>query len=177
MKLMNKEQMGKIILKLSEDILRENKDVQNLCIVGIQRRGTILGERISKIIGKIKGRALPTGSMDITFYRDDLSRIAYQPVARGTDIPFPVDDAQIILVDDVLYTGRTVRAAIDSLLDLGRPRKVELAVLIDRGHRELPIQPQYVGRKVSTSSKEMVEVRVEEIDGKEEVLLLKRGEK
>lgn len=175
MELMNKEQMKKVILKLSQDILKEKKDIQNLCVVGIQRRGAVLGERISKIIGKIKGKNLPIGSIDITFYRDDLSRIAYQPVIRGTDIPFPVDDVQIILVDDVLYTGRTVRAAIDSLLDLGRPQKVELAVLIDRGHRELPIQPQYVGRKIATSHDELIEVKVKEIDGKEEVLLSKRS--
>jgi len=171
---MNKEQIEKVILKLSQDILKRNKDVQNLCIVGIQRRGTVLGERISKTIEKSKGKGVLIGSIDITFYRDDLSRIAYQPIARGTHIPFSVDDAQIILVDDVLYTGRTVRAAIDSLLDLGRPQKIELAVLIDRGHRELPIQPQYVGRKISTSSEEMIEVEVQEIDGKEGVSLLKK---
>ncbi len=176
MKLMNKEQIEKVILKLSQDILKRHHNVQDLCIVGIQRRGIVLGERISKVIEKIKGEGVLIGNIDITFYRDDLSRIAYQPIARGTHIPFSVDDVQIILVDDVLYTGRTVRAAIDSLLDLGRPQKVELAVLIDRGHRELPIQPQYVGKKVSISSEEMIEVKVKEIDGKEEVLLLRRNE-
>ena len=114
---------------------------------------------------------MPVGTLDINLYRDDLSKISYQPILRNTDIPFPIDEKCVLLVDDVLYTGRTVRAAIDALLDIGRPKKIELVVLIDRGLRELPIQADYVGKKVSTSPHQMVELRVEEIDGKEEVII------
>jgi len=173
-KLMDKDEIRRSLLRLSHQILEKNREIEDLVVVGIHRRGVTLAERISKMIEEIKGKKLPTGTLDITLYRDDLTRIAYQPVVRNTNILFPIDDKKVILVDDVLYTGRTVRAAIDALIDFGRPKKIELAVLIDRGHRELPIRADYVGKNIPTSPEEMVEVRVEELDGTDEVLILKR---
>ena len=166
--------MRRALLRLSHQILEKNREIEDLVVVGIHRRGVPLAARISKTMEEIKGKKLPTGTLDITLYRDDLTRIAYQPIVRNTKIPFPIDDKKVVLVDDVLYTGRTVRAAIDALLDFGRPKKIELAVLIDRGHRELPIRADYVGKNIPTSPEEMIEVRVEELDGTDEVLILKR---
>lgn len=173
-KLMDKDEIRRSLLRLSHQILEKNREIEDLVVVGIHRRGVTLAERISKMIEEIKGKKLPTGTLDITFYRDDLTRIAYQPVVRNTNILFPIDDKKVVLVDDVLYTGRTVRAAIDALIDFGRPKKIELVVLIDRGHRELPIRADYVGKNIPTSPGEMVEVKVEELDGTDEVLILKR---
>ena len=174
-KLMDKDEIRRVLLRLSHQILEKNPEMEDLVVIGIHRRGVTLAERISKMVEEIKGRKLPTGTLDITLYRDDLTRIAYQPVVRNTNILFPIDDKKVVLVDDVLYTGRTVRAAIDALLDFGRPKKIELMVLIDRGHRELPLRADYVGKNIPTSSEEMVEVRVEELDGTDEVLILKRS--
>lgn len=171
---MDKDEIRRALLRLSHQILEKNRKLEDLVVVGIHRRGVTLAERVSKMIEEIKDKKLPTGTLDITLYRDDLTRIAYQPIVRNTNILFPIDDKKVILVDDVLYTGRTVRAAIDALIDFGRPKKVELAVLIDRGHRELPIRADYVGKNIPTSAEEMVEVRVEELDGTDEVLILKR---
>ncbi len=171
---MDKDEIRRSLLRLSHQILEKNREIEDLVVVGIHRRGVTLAERISKMIEEIKGKKLPTGTLDITLYRDDLTRIAYQPVVRNTNILFPIDDKKVVLVDDVLYTGRTVRAAIDALIDFGRPKKIELVVLIDRGHRELPIRADYVGKNIPTSPEEMVEVRVEELDGTDEVLILKR---
>jgi len=173
-KLMDKDEIRRSLLRLSHQILEKNREIEDLVVVGIHRRGVTLAERISKMIEEIKGKKLPTGTLDITLYRDDLTRIAYQPVVRNTNILFPIDDKKVVLVDDVLYTGRTVRAAIDALIDFGRPEKIELVVLIDRGHRELPIRADYVGKNIPTSPEEMVEVKVEELDGTDEVLILKR---
>jgi len=173
-KLMDKDEIRRSLLRLSHQILEKNRELEDVVVVGIHRRGVTLAERISKMMEEIKGKKLPTGTLDITLYRDDLTRIAYQPVVRKTNILFPIDDKKVILVDDVLYTGRTVRAAIDALIDFGRPEKIELVVLIDRGHRELPIRADYVGKNIPTSSGEMVEVKVEELDGTDEVLILKR---
>jgi len=173
-KLMDKDEMRRALLRLSHQILEKNREIEDLVVVGIHRRGVTLAERISKMMEEIKGKKLPTGTLDITLYRDDFTRIDYQPVVRNTNILFPIDDKKVVLVDDVLYTGRTVRAAIDALIDFGRPKKIELAVLIDRGHRELPIRADYVGKNIPTSPGEMVEVRVEELDGTDEVLILKR---
>jgi len=173
-KLMDKDEMRRVLLRLSHQILEKNREIEDLVVIGIHRRGVTLAERISEMMEEIKGKKLPTGTLDITLYRDDFTRIAYQPVARNTNILFPIDDKKVVLVDDVLYTGRTVRAAIDALIDFGRPKKIELAVLIDRGHRELPIRADYVGKNIPTSPGEMVEVRVEELDGTDEVLILKR---
>lgn len=172
---MDKDEIRRALLRLSHQILEKNPEMEDLVVIGIHRRGVTLAERISKMIEEIKGRKLPTGSLDITLYRDDLTRIAYQPIVRNTNILFPIDDKKVVLVDDVLYTGRTVRAAIDALLDFGHPKEIELVVLIDRGHRELPIRADYVGKNIPTSSEEMVEVRVEELDGTDEVLILKRS--
>jgi pyrimidine operon attenuation protein/uracil phosphoribosyltransferase len=174
---MDKDEIRRALLRVSHQILEKNREIENLVVVGIHRRGVTLAGRISKMMEEIKGKKLPTGTLDITLYRDDLTRIAYQPIVRNTDILFPIDDKKVILVDDVLYTGRTVRAAIDALIDFGRPRKIELVVLIDRGHRELPIRADYVGKNIPTSPEEMVEVRVEEVDGTDEVLILKRTTK
>jgi len=171
---MDKDEIRRSLLRLSHQILEKNREIEDLVVVGIHRRGVTLAERISKMIEEIKGKKLPTGTLDITLYRDDLTRIAYQPVVRNTNILFPIDDKKVVLVDDVLYTGRTVRAAIDALIDFGRPKKIELVVLIDRGHRELPIRADYVGKNIPTSPEEMVEVKVEELDGTDEVLILKR---
>jgi len=171
---MDKDEIRRSLLRLSHQILEKNREIEDLVVVGIHRRGVTLAERISKMIEEIKGKKLPTGTLDITLYRDDLTRIAYQPVVRNTDILFPIDDKKVVLVDDVLYTGRTVRAAIDALIDFGRPKKIELVVLIDRGHRQLPIRADYVGKNIPTSPEEMVEVKVEELDGTDEVLILKR---
>ncbi len=173
-KLMDKDEIRRSLLRLSHQILEKNREIEDLVVVGIHRRGVTLAERISKMIEEIKGKKLPTGTLDITLYRDDLTRIAYQPVVRNTNILFPIDDKKVVLVDDVLYTGRTVRAAIDALIDFGRPKKIELVVLIDRGHRQLPIRADYVGKNIPTSPGEMVEVKVEELDGTDEVLILKR---
>jgi len=173
-RLMNEEDIRRALLRLSHQILEKGIKVTDLIIVGIQRRGVPLAERISKIIEEIKGERPSTGILDITLYRDDLTQIAYQPVVRSTHIPFPIDNKRVVLIDDVLYTGRTARAAIDVLIDFGRPQKIELAVLVDRGHRELPIRADYVGKNVPTSSEEMVEVKVEEIDSRDEVLLLRK---
>jgi len=173
-KLMNEEEMESSLWRLSHQIIERNKKMENIIIIGIHRRGVPLARRMSRMVNEITGKGLPTGSVDITLYRDDLTRIAYHPVVRDTDIPFPIDDKKVILVDDVLYTGRTVRAAIDILLDFGRPLKAELVVLVDRGHRELPIHADYVGKNIPTSLKEMVEVKVKEIDGRDEVLILRR---
>ncbi len=173
-KLMDKDEIRRSLLRLSHQILEKNREIEDLVVIGIHRRGVTLAERISKMMEEIKGKKLPTGTLDITLYRDDLTRIAYQPVVRNTNILFPLDDKKVVLVDDVLYTGRTVRAAIDALIDFGRPKKIELVVLIDRGHRELPIRADYVGKNIPTSPGEMVEVKVEELDGTDEVLILKR---
>ncbi|HHF98362.1 bifunctional pyr operon transcriptional regulator/uracil phosphoribosyltransferase PyrR [Candidatus Aerophobetes bacterium] len=174
MKIMNEGEIERILRSLCQRILRKKENLDNLVIVGIQRRGAILARRISGLIEDLKGQKIPVGSLDINLYRDDLSRISYQPVIRDTDIPFPVDDKYILLVDDVLYTGRTVRAALDALLDLGRPRKIELLVLVDRNCRELPIQADYVGKKIVVSPEKLVEVRLRELDKKEEVVIFQR---
>ena len=175
-RLMNEEDIRRALLRLSHQVLEKGVEVDNLIIVGIQRRGVPLAKRMSKIIEELKGKGPGTGILDITLYRDDLTQIAYQPIVRSTRIPFSIDNKRVVLVDDVLYTGRTVRAAIDVLIDFGRPQKIELAVLIDRGHRELPIRADYVGKNVPTSSEERVEVKVREIDSRDEVLLLKKSE-
>ena len=175
-RLMNEEDIGRALLRLSHQVLEKGAKVDNLIVIGIQRRGVPLAKRISKMIEELKGKRPGTGILDITLYRDDLTQIAYQPVVRSTHIPFSIDNKRVVLIDDVLYTGITVRAGIDVLIDFGRPQKIELAVLIDRGHRELPIRADYVGKNVPTSSEEVVEVKVKEIDGRDEVLILKKSE-
>ena len=165
--------LSRAVTRISYEITERNKGVDDVCLIGIQRRGVILAKRIADKIFEIEGRRLPCGIADITFYRDDLSRLAEQPKINNTKIDFDVANKKVVLVDDVIYTGRTVRAAIDAVMDKGRPRLIQLAVLIDRGHRELPIKPDYVGKNVPTSKDERIEVCVTEIDGREAVEIIK----
>ncbi|WP_456431208.1 bifunctional pyr operon transcriptional regulator/uracil phosphoribosyltransferase PyrR [Thermosulfuriphilus sp.] len=169
--LMTEKEMSRAILRMAHQIIERNKGSKDLVLIGIRTGGVPLAARLQERIQEIEGRKIPLGILDITLYRDDWSLAVQQPVVRETKIPFPVDDKTVILVDDVIFTGRTVRAALDALTDLGRPRKIELAVLVDRGHRELPIQPDYVGLTVTTLPNEHVNVRLREIDGQDEVIL------
>ena len=159
---------------LAESIHRRNGALEGAILVGIRRRGVPLAERLGASLRRRASVEVPQGILDITLYRDDLSLISPQPQVRGTEIDLDINGTRTILVDDVLYTGRTIRAALDALADFGRPRRVELAVLIDRGHRELPIQPDHVGETIETEAQDMVEVRLREVDGEDAVLILRR---
>ncbi len=159
------------LVRMAHEILEKNKGVEGLALIGIQTRGVILAARLSKSIESISGRKVPSGILDINLYRDDLTLVAEQPVIRKTEIKFNLDGQTIVLVDDVLYTGRTVRSALDALVDFGRPKKIELAVLIDRGHRELPIRADFVGKNIPTSEEEIVHVCLSETDNVEEVVV------
>ncbi|HWO01359.1 MAG TPA: bifunctional pyr operon transcriptional regulator/uracil phosphoribosyltransferase PyrR [Blastocatellia bacterium] len=158
--------------RLASEIVERNRGTKDLLLVGIRRRGVPLAERIADKIQQLEGQRPATGQLDITLYRDDLSTVGPRPVVNKTDIPSDVTDSAIVLVDDVLYTGRTVRAALDELVDFGRPRIVELAVLIDRGHRELPIQADYVGKQVQTTDSEIVKVMLKDYDEEEQVIVV-----
>ncbi|KPJ60139.1 MAG: transcriptional regulator [Latescibacteria bacterium DG_63] len=171
-KIMGRDGMRRALTRIAHEILERNGGTEGLAVVGIRRRGAILAERVVRRIEEIEGTKVPLGILDITLYRDDLTSIAVQPVVRSTEIGFDVANKTIVLVDDVLYTGRTVRAALDEIIDFGRPRSIQLAVLVDRGHRELPIRADYVGKNVPTSRHESVEVRVEEMDEVDEVVLM-----
>ena len=170
--LMSASEIDRTLVRLAHEILERTKDIDKLVFIGIRRRGVPLGQRLAKKIESLERLTVPVGILDINLYRDDLSTVSHQPVVSGTDIPFPVVGKDVILMDDVLYTGRTIRAALDALFDHGRPARVQLLVLIDRGHRELPIEAQYVGRMVQTTSNEIIEVKFQEIDGMEKVLLV-----
>src|SRR5437867_963743 len=160
------------LTRIAHEILERNKGTDELALVGVRSRGVYLAERLRKKIEEIeRGAPPPFGVVDITLYRDDLDRGLQNPVVKGTDIPFAVDGRRILLVDDVLFTGRTVRAAMDALVDFGRPQSIQLAVLVDRGHRELPIRPDYVGKNLPTSLDQEVQVRLAEVDGQDEVLI------
>ncbi len=172
--IMDETAIERALVRISHQILERNKGADRLCLVGISRRGVPLAERIAGNISKIEGVQLPIGTMDITPYRDDISRIAENPQVTGTKIPFTVNDQKVILVDDVLYTGRTIRAAIEGLFSMGRPAEIQLAVLIDRGHRELPIRADYVGKNIPTSHMELVAVNLPEYDGKCSVELFEK---
>jgi pyrimidine operon attenuation protein / uracil phosphoribosyltransferase len=158
--------------RLAREIVQQSGDARNLALIGIRRRGVPLAQRIALAMREKEKTEVPVGTLDITLYRDDLSKIAAQPVLHSSDIPFGVDDKDLVLVDDVLYTGRTVRAAVNALFDLGRPQRIRLCVLVDRGHRELPMEASFVGVKVQTSDKEIIEVRMNEIDHQERVMLV-----
>jgi pyrimidine operon attenuation protein/uracil phosphoribosyltransferase len=164
--IMTGDEIRRAIVRISHEIVEKQAGTQGLALVGIQRRGVPLARRIADAIEEHEGVRLPVGALDITFYRDDLSLVAQQPIVKGTDLPFDLNGATIVLVDDVLYTGRTIRCAMDALIDFGRPRAIRLAVLIDRGHRELPIRADHVGKNVPTSREEIVKVHVEETDGR-----------
>lgn len=166
--------MNRALSRLASQIVERNRGADDLLLVGIRRRGVPLSERIADRIAQLEGERPPTGQLDITLYRDDLSTVGPSPVVNRTDIPADITDSTIVLVDDVLYTGRTVRAALDELVDFGRPRKVELAVLIDRGHRELPIQADYIGKTVQTTDSEIVKVMLKEYDEDEKVIVVEQ---
>lgn len=157
--------------RLALEIVERLQGVQDLALIGIHRRGVPLARRIAEAINRAEGSSVPVGSLDINLYRDDFSTVGTAPVLRGTQVGFPIDDTTVVLVDDVLFTGRTVRAALDAMVDLGRPARVQLAVLVDRGHRELPIQANYVGLTLDTNRGDNVELRVREIDGEENLVL------
>jgi len=170
---MDAGRVAKTITRIAHEIVERNRGLDEVALVGIRSRGVPLARRIAEAVAAIAGTAIPVGSLDITLYRDDLMRHAVgpQPVVRKTDIPFSIDGRRILLVDDVLYTGRTVRAALDALIDFGRPQSIQLIVLVDRGHRELPIKADYVGKNLPTAPHESVQVRVAEIDGTDEVVV------
>jgi pyrimidine operon attenuation protein/uracil phosphoribosyltransferase len=168
---MDAERMNRSLARIAHEILERNRGVDELALVGIRTRGVPLARRLARMIAEINQHDVPTGALDITLYRDDLMRHAVgpQPVVRKTEIPFSIDDKCILLVDDVLYTGRTIRAALDALIDFGRPKAIQLVVLVDRGHRELPIKADYVGKNLPTSLSQSVQVHLSEIDGRDEV--------
>ena len=170
---MDADRMSRSLTRIAHEIVERNRGIGELALVGIRERGVPLARRIAVELNRISNTDVPTGALDITLYRDDLMRQAVgpQPLVRSTDIPFDIDNRVILLVDDVLYTGRTIRAALDALIDFGRPRAIQLVVLIDRGHRELPIKADYVGKNVPTSRRESIQVRLQEVDGHDEVVI------
>ena len=168
--------LGRALMRISHEIAEHNKGVENVCLIGIRRRGEPIAARIRSNIEMIEGLSVACGSIDIAFYRDDLSRLTELPQLRKADIGFDVTDRDVVLVDDVIFTGRTARAAIEAVFSCGRPRSIQLAVLIDRGHRELPIRPDYVGKNIPTSRSELVEVRLPEFDGETGVFLMDTAE-
>lgn len=172
--ILDKEAMARALERIAHEIIEKAKPMEEIAIIGIKNRGAHLGKRLADIIKNIAGARPPVGALDITLYRDDLTQVSEQPIVHATEIDFDIEDKKIILVDDVLYTGRTIRCALDALIDFGRPRQIQLTVLIDRGHRELPIRADYVGKNVPTSAKEVVEVRVSEVDGRDEVVICER---
>ncbi len=168
---MDPDKMRRSLYRLSHEITEHNKGITDLVLVGIRTRGVPLANRLAELIAEFENATIPVGVLDITFYRDDLSLISAQPVIRRTEIPVNITGKKIVLVDDVLYTGRTVRAALDALMDLGRPDSIQLAVLIDRGHRELPIRADFVGKNIPTAKREVVHVKLKEIDGADQVII------
>ena len=169
--LMDAQGIQRALIRIAHEIIEKNKGIEKVALVGIRTRGVPLALRLAEQIENIEGKKLPVGILDITLYRDDLSTLSHQAIVRETKLPFVLDDVKVILVDDVLFTGRTVRAALDALIDIGRPNSIQLAVLIDRGHRELPIRADYVGKNVPTSKREVVSVQLASIDSIEQVML------
>ncbi len=175
--ILDKVSMEKTLERIAHEIIEHFKSIDDIAIIGIKSRGAYLGERLARSLEKIaKSRPL-VGALDITLYRDDLTQVSEQPVVHATEIDFDIDGKRIILVDDVLFTGRTIRCALDALIDFGRPKQIQLAVLVDRGHRELPIRADYVGKNVPTSLGETVDVRLVETDGKDEVVICEKRAK
>ena len=170
---MDADRMSRALTRIAHEILERNRGLDDVALVGIRTRGVVLARRLARALKEINGDDVPTGALDITLYRDDLMRhpVGPQPLVRRTEIPFSIDDRKIMLVDDVLYTGRTIRAALDALIDFGRPRVIQLIVLVDRGHRELPIKADYVGKNLPTSLKQSVQVRLLETDGTDEIVI------
>ncbi|MBL7959172.1 bifunctional pyr operon transcriptional regulator/uracil phosphoribosyltransferase PyrR [bacterium] len=174
-RLLDEADFTRVITRMAHEMIENNKGTQNLALIGVRTRGEFLARRIAERIKSIEGSMLSLGILDVSFYRDDTRAKLKQPQVQSTHIPFDITDKNIILIDDVLYTGRSVRAALDEIMDFGRPAKVELAVLIDRGHRELPIQPDYVGKEVTTAFDEEVKVKMTEQDGLDEVIIVIKG--
>jgi pyrimidine operon attenuation protein / uracil phosphoribosyltransferase len=164
--IMDNNAIVRAITRISHEILERNKGMEDIAIIGIQRRGVYLAKRIAAKIHEVEGKLVNVGILDITLYRDDLSLLAEHPIINGTDIGFVIDGKKIVLVDDVLYTGRTVRAAIEAIMDIGRPKSIQLAILVDRGHREIPIRADFVGKNVPTAKNEVIQVNLDEVDTK-----------
>ncbi len=175
-RLMSASEIERTLVRLAHEIAEKNEGTANIGLVGIKRRGVPLAQRLAVLLEKIEKHPVDTGVLDISFYRDDLSTAGPRPIVNAAAIGFDVNGRDIILLDDVLYTGRTIRAALDALFDQGRPKSVQLLVLIDRGHRELPIQATFTGRSVPTSSREIIEVKLNEVDGQDQVLLVEMAE-
>ncbi|MCD4828288.1 MAG: bifunctional pyr operon transcriptional regulator/uracil phosphoribosyltransferase PyrR [Candidatus Cloacimonetes bacterium] len=175
-KIMDASAIERAIRRIAHEIVEQNKGLENIYLVGIRSRGVPLAKRLADYLRQIENTEVPVGIIDITLYRDDLSTISHQPVLKGSEIGFDIENANIILIDDVLYTGRTVRAAFDALLDFGRPHKIQLCVLIDRGHRELPIKANYVGKNVPTAQDEIIKVSLAETDGEDSVKIFIRAD-
>jgi pyrimidine operon attenuation protein / uracil phosphoribosyltransferase len=173
-KILDQETMSRSLVRIAHEIVEKNRGIQDVCLVGIRNRGVHLAHRLADYIKKIENKDIPVGILDITLYRDDLTLISSQPIVHKTEIDFNMADKNIILIDDVLYSGRTIRAAMDALIDLGRPKSIQLAVLIDRGHRELPIRPDYVGKNIPTAKNETVEVHLVESEGIDEVVIVEK---
>lgn len=168
-KLMDEKAIARAITRISHEIIEKNKGIEDVILIGIKTRGIPIANRIANRIEKIEGKKVSTGEMDITSYRDDLKKVQLDPIINGTNIKFDINEKTVVLVDDVLYTGRTVRSALNALMDIGRPKAIQLAVLVDRGHRELPIRADYVGKNVPTSKQEIISVELLEIDGEDSV--------
>ena len=175
LELMDAARMARTLSRMAHEIAERHPDMKGVALVGVRSRGVPLARRLARLLGEATGAPPVVGALDITLYRDDFTTIAAQPVTKGTDIPFSIDGRTVVLVDDVLFTGRTVRAALDQIIDFGRPARIELAVLVDRGHRELPIRADYVGKTLTTTRDEMVQVMLAEEDGRDAVMLLERG--
>jgi len=175
-KIMDKQAMERALRRIAHEIAEKTRGTKDLAIIGIRNRGAYLAEKIASYIESIEKIKVPVGILDITLYRDDLTTVAEQPQVRKTEIDFDVSGKKIVLVDDVLYTGRTVRSALNALIDFGRPEYIQLAVLVDRGHRELPIRADYIGKNVPTASGETVQVRIEQVDGCDDVIILEQGD-
>ena len=173
-KVLDSQAISRALTRIAHEILEHNRTTDNLAIVGIRSRGAYLAQRLAECVKKIDGEEVPVGILDITLYRDDLTLLNHQPVVRKTEIGFDISGKNIILVDDVLYTGRTIRCALSELIDFGRPKTIQLAVLVDRGHRELPIRADYVGKNIPTAQDETVEARLVEVDGKDEVVIAEK---
>jgi pyrimidine operon attenuation protein/uracil phosphoribosyltransferase len=169
--LMDADALRRAIIRVAHEIVERNKGIEDVLLVGIRTRGVPLAERLAAEIAKIEGTRVPVGILDITLYRDDLSTLSYQPIVHQTEIPVDINGKTVVLVDDVLYTGRTARSALDAVMDIGRPTSIQLAVLVDRGHRELPIRADYVGKNVPTASKEIVSVQLASVDGADQVVI------
>lgn len=169
---MGENEIKRTLVRIAHEIVEKNKGVSNLALIGIRTRGVFLAKRLAQEIFKIEKKEIPVGTLDITLYRDDLSLVARQPLVLKTEIPFDVSQKKIVLIDDVLYTGRTIRAAMDAIVDLGRPWVIQLVVLVDRGHRELPIRADYIGKNLPTSKKEIVKVKLKEVDEEDKVVIV-----